>query len=130
MTNQCDKNESDVSHGNFRSLAIDTRSEILPADVKKLMDDGNLTLIDVRTPGEWEKARISGAILIPLAEFATRIKELDSNPARPMVLYCHHGMRSLRAVQLLQQYGLFHAKSMAGGIEGWSLIVDPTVPRY
>jgi len=111
-------------------VSVDTDWEIHPADVKRLLDDGNVVLVDVRTPGEWETARIMGAKLIPLAELTTRIDEIKSQPEKPIVVHCHHGMRSLRAVQWLRQIGVQHAKSMAGGIDGWSLWVDPSVPRY
>jgi len=89
---------------------------------------GGVTLIDVREPHEYQIARLEGAVLIPLRSLPSRLAELD--PSRPMVVYCHHGQRSLYAVELLRGSGFAHATSMRGGIDAWSHEVDPAVPRY
>jgi adenylyltransferase/sulfurtransferase len=83
--------------------------------------------LDVRQPWEFERARLPGAILIPLGELADRVGELD--PTRPVATYCHHGVRSLRALQLLHTLGLTNLAHLAGGIEAYSQL-DPSVPRY
>jgi adenylyltransferase/sulfurtransferase len=87
-----------------------------------------LEVIDVREPHEWEIARIPGATLIPLGSLPARVAELDSS--RELVLHCHHGQRSQRALEFLRQAGFRKLKNLRGGIEAWSQDVDPTVPRY
>jgi len=89
---------------------------------------GGFTLLDVREPHEHRIARIPGAVLIPLGSLPARLAELDSS--RPMVVYCHHGLRSLHAVELLRGAGFARAISLRGGIDAWSTEVDPGVPRY
>ena len=107
--------------------------EITPRQIKKSLDAGdpNLVLIDCRTKGEWQTARIEGARLIPLDELASRIGEIESvaDDETVIAVHCHHGSRSLRAALFLKQQG-FKALSMAGGIDVWSMDVDPSVPRY
>jgi adenylyltransferase/sulfurtransferase len=90
--------------------------------------DPNLQIVDVREPHEHAIARIEGAILIPLRTLPERMRELD--PDRSIVLHCHHGVRSLRATELLRGSGFARAKSLRGGIDAWSREVDSTVPRY
>src|SRR6202035_2957715 len=85
-------------------------------------------LLDVRNPQEWEIARIAGATLIPLHELRDRVNEVD--PTAPVVVLCHHGPRSTPATHFLRQMGLARARNLAGGIEAWSVQVDPSVPRY
>jgi len=88
----------------------------------------DFTLVDVREPHEWEIARIPGAILMPLRTIPERLPELDSS--RELVLHCHHGARSMRALEFLRQVGYSKLKNVRGGIDAWSREVDPTVPRY
>ncbi len=84
-------------------------------------------LLDVRQSEEYETARIEGAVLIPLAELPGRLSVLAKD--RPIVVMCHHGMRSAHAVQHLRAAG-FDAVNLAGGIDAWSRVVDPEVPLY
>ena len=56
------------------------------------------------------------------------LAELDSS--QEIVLYCHHGQRSMRALELLHRSGFRKLKNLRGGIDAWSREVDPTVPRY
>lgn len=85
-------------------------------------------LLDVREPWELATAAIAGAIAIPLAQLPARLGELD--PARPTIVVCHHGVRSLHACHFLAQAGFAQLANLSGGIEAWSLEVDPTVARY
>lgn len=87
-----------------------------------------LTLIDVREPYEYEIARIDGSRLIPLGELATHVSELPRTGT--LVLQCHSGGRSEHAVRMLQEAGFENALNLVGGIEAWSVEVDPAVPRY
>jgi adenylyltransferase/sulfurtransferase len=87
-----------------------------------------LTLIDVREPYEYEIARIDGSRLIPLGELATHVSELPRTGT--LVLQCHSGGRSEHAVRMLQEAGFENAMNLVGGIDVWSVEVDPAVPRY
>jgi len=87
-----------------------------------------LLLIDVREQWEYDLAKIPGAKLIPLGTLPANLNALLD--ADEVICYCHHGMRSLDAAVWLRQQGVESAKSMAGGIERWSVEVDPQVPRY
>ncbi len=89
-----------------------------------------LFLLDVREADEVETARIEGAHWIPLGELEARVGELLSQKDRPFVVHCHHGGRSEKAVRLLLERGFARAENLDGGIEAWSLTVDPGVPRY
>ncbi|MES1211485.1 MAG: rhodanese-like domain-containing protein, partial [Acidobacteriota bacterium] len=103
--------------------------EMTVDELKRRLDDGQeITVLDVRTPQEYAIARIDGTILIPLNELQDRLGELD--PEDTIVAHCHHGGRSANAVQFLRQMGYKHAINLAGGIDAWSLDVDPKVPRY
>lgn len=85
-------------------------------------------LVDCRQPEEWALCRLDGAVLIPLGELAERAPE-ELDRARPVLVYCHHGVRSINAAVLLERLG-FTADSLRGGIDQWSLRIDPRVPRY
>ncbi|MEY2518331.1 MAG: sulfur-carrier protein adenylyltransferase/sulfurtransferase [Verrucomicrobiota bacterium] len=98
-------------------------------ELKRRIDEGEaITLIDVREPYEYEVARIPGAQLIPLGELEMRAAELPRRGT--LVLQCHTGMRSEHAVRLLQEAGFENALNLEGGIEAWSVEIDPSVPRY
>ncbi len=103
--------------------------EITPAELKARLNSGEkLVLVDVREPWEQEICRIEGASLVPLGTLATSLNTLPD--VDEVICYCHHGMRSLDAAAWLRFQGFEKAKSLAGGIERWSLEVDPNVPRY
>jgi rhodanese-related sulfurtransferase len=85
-------------------------------------------LVDVREPWEIELAPFPGALAIPLGEFTRRFVELD--PDHETVLVCHHGYRSMQAAMFLAHQGFERLVNLRGGIEAWSALVDPTVPRY
>lgn len=102
---------------------------VAATEVKQRLDRGEkITLLDVREPWEYDTARIPGAKLIPLKELETRKSEL--NPEDEIVVYCHMGVRSLKAIYWLQQQGFSNLKNLSGGIEAWSTTADPSVPRY
>jgi len=106
--------------------------EITPQDVRKRVGSGeHITLVDVREPGEFELARIAGAELIPMRTVPAQLQHVEGladNAA--VIVYCHHGVRSLQVVNWLREQGVAACQSMAGGIDRWSLEVDSTVPRY
>jgi rhodanese-related sulfurtransferase len=85
-------------------------------------------LIDVREPNEYAYARLPGAVLKPLGGFRQWVQELDRD--QEYVLYCHTGARSWQAAYLLERMGFQNVYNLSGGIEAWSIHVDPSVPRY
>ncbi|MHB8502519.1 MAG: rhodanese-like domain-containing protein [Candidatus Acidiferrales bacterium] len=95
---------------------------------ERIARDEKLLLVDVREQWEYDLCRISGAKLIPLGTLPAHLNILLA--ADDVICYCHHGMRSLDAAAWLRQQGVENAKSMAGGIERWSVEIDPQVPRY
>jgi rhodanese-related sulfurtransferase len=106
--------------------------EISPVDVKRRLNAGEkLHLIDVREPHEYQQAHIEGSRLVPMRSVPATLQQLDSDADdAPLIVYCHHGVRSLNVVNWLREQGLEACQSMSGGIDAWSLTVDPSVPRY
>jgi adenylyltransferase/sulfurtransferase len=105
--------------------------EIAPVELRARLDAGeDLLLIDVREPFERELAAIERARLVPLGELSERIAELETYRDRPIVVHCHHGGRSRSACELLISEGFGKVENLATGIDGWSLQVDSSVPRY
>jgi rhodanese-related sulfurtransferase len=86
--------------------------------------------LDCREPDEHAIARIEGAMLIPMQTIPERLADLEPHRGSRIVVHCHHGVRSLRVARFLRERGFAHAQSMAGGIEAWSLEIDPATPRY
>ena len=98
-------------------------------ELKDRLDKGNKPfLLDVREPHEYSMAKIEGSVLIPLGTLPQSLDKLDRNAE--IVAYCHHGMRSADAVGFLLQQGFSNVKNLVGGIDAWSVQVDPAVPRY
>ena len=87
-------------------------------------------LLDVRRPEEHAVAALPNSKLIPLNELVTRKDEVKPPEDVPIVVYCHHGVRSQHGAAALLQLGYREVYSLAGGIDGWSVEVDPRVPRY
>jgi rhodanese-related sulfurtransferase len=89
-------------------------------------------LLDVREPWEVALARVELPGLlqrhVPMQQIPARLAELD--PSQPVVCICHHGVRSAQVVAFLQRQGHAHAYNLDGGIDAWSALVDPAVPRY
>lgn len=103
--------------------------EISASEVKQRLDRGDkLLLVDVREPYEHALSHIAGAVLIPMGSIPANFQKLDTDDE--VICFCHRGMRSLDVVNWLRHQGVASAKSMAGGIDRWSLEVDPGVPRY
>ncbi|WP_293192699.1 rhodanese-like domain-containing protein [Ottowia sp.] len=104
----------------------------LPAWLHAAAEDGAPLLLDVREPAEWQAAsvRAAGAELLqcPMHGVPARLAQLD--PDRPVAVLCHHGGRSMQVAMFLQRHGFARVANVAGGIDAWSLQVDPTVPRY
>ena len=104
--------------------------QITPQQVKQRLDAGErLRLIDVREPSELQQARIEGADLIPMGTVPQALGLFENEDA-PIVVLCHHGVRSLRVVSWLREQGVENCVSLEGGIDRWSREIDPSVPRY
>lgn len=105
--------------------------QITPSQLKAQLDAGaSPYLLDVREPSEYAIARIDGSVLIPMSEIVSRLDEIREQDGRPIVVICHHGVRSLRAAMFLAQQGLANVASLSGGIDAWSVQVDPAIRRY
>jgi rhodanese-related sulfurtransferase len=103
--------------------------EISAAQLKQRLDSGlPVVLLDVREAEELRVARLSRAVHIPMGEVPGRLHELD--PEAEIVVFCHHGGRSASVAQFLAQRDFGHVMNLAGGIDAWSALVDPSVPRY
>lgn len=87
-------------------------------------------LIDVREEDEWALARLPGAELLPLSRFIEGVAETLRDPAEALLVYCHHGTRSAHATDYLLRHGFRDVTNLAGGIDAWSLAIDPAIPRY
>lgn len=85
-------------------------------------------LLDVREDPEVSFVTLPGAVHIPIGRLAERLGELD--PDAPIVVYCHHGVRSSRAMGLLERAGFTRVRHLTGGIDAYAVQVDPTLPRY
>ena len=102
--------------------------QIDPCEVKKRLDSGaKMLLVDIRQEWEHKTCRIEGATLVPMETMASQLSLFES--AEEIVLYCHHGVRSLNAALMLRQQGIA-ARSMSGGIARWSEEIDSSVPKY
>jgi adenylyltransferase/sulfurtransferase len=103
--------------------------EITPREVKSMIDRGEKFLfVDVREKWEFDTSWIEGAVLVPMREIPANLAKFEE--ADQIILFCHHGIRSLDAAAWLRSQDIASAKSMMGGIDRWSAEIDPTVPRY
>jgi hydroxyacylglutathione hydrolase/adenylyltransferase/sulfurtransferase len=94
----------------------DPAYELTPTQVKEAMEKGDVVLIDVREPYEWDAGRIPGATHIELERLAARADEVPSD--RPIVFQCRLGVRSAMAMQAFRASG-WDAYHMGGGITRW-----------
>lgn len=105
--------------------------QLSPREVARHMaNDHPIHLVDVRQLWEHEIAALANSILIPLPELAGRTHELNLPKEELIVVYCHHGIRSLSGARILQQASFTNVVSLSGGIDAWSAEVDPTLERY
>ena len=125
----------DALTGRFREIAFGASAQ----PVTELIDYeafcgvgsseiGGASLLDVRETWEAEVASLPGALLVPLGSLPDVIDSLD--PRQEWVVYCHHGIRSLQAVDLMRQHGFENVRSLEGGIDAWAKAHDPSMARY
>ena len=113
----------------LNSHEADQKVQISARDAAALLKENpNAKLVDVRTSEEYQAAHIEGALLVDSDEKVQAIMTLPKDT--PIVVHCHHGMRSLDAASYLIGHGFTNVKSMTGGIDAWSVDVDPGIPRY
>ena len=99
------------------------------SDLKGIVDSKEkITHLDVREPGEYEICSLNNSRLIPLGDLTSRVHELDT--ADDIIVYCHHGMRSLQATRILKGMGYAKVRNLAGGIDAWAAKFDEKMPRY
>ena len=103
--------------------------EISVAELQRRRKAGDkFLLVDVREQWEYDACRIEGAKLIPMRTIPANLQALDGD--EDVICYCHHGQRSLDVATWLRAQGVENAQSLAGGIDRWSIEIDPSVPRY
>ena len=92
-----------------------------------LASDAGYVVLDVRSQLEYDMAALPGSVLIPLPELSARLNEI---PDKPLIVICHHGIRSMHAAIFLSGEGFGPIYNLRGGIDAWSTEVDGSVPRY
>jgi len=103
--------------------------EITPSETKALLArEKEVLFLDVREQWEYDTSHIEGSVLIPMREIPGNLQRIENSDQ--IVVFCHHGMRSLDVAAWLRTQGVESARSMAGGIDRWSTEIDPKVPRY
>ena len=103
--------------------------DVLPLQLREWLSENRAPrLIDVREQDEWDRCRLPGAELKPGGQIAEWSKALD--PEKEVLLYCHHGIRSLHAAMFLEAHGFSHVMHLRGGLDAYSLQADPSIPRY
>lgn len=85
-------------------------------------------VLDVREPWETEICRIADSLVVPMGQLASRLEEVPKD--RPLVVVCHHGMRSLQATVWLRSKGIGQAFNLAGGIDAWARQIDHSMAVY
>jgi rhodanese-related sulfurtransferase len=104
-------------------------AEIEPMELKQRLERGDrVSILDVREPEEVAVAAFPGALQVPMGDVPSRLAELD--PEAEWVIVCHHGMRSANVAMYLLRNGFEKVANLSGGIDEWSLTVDPATPRY
>jgi len=123
-----------IDYQGFCGITAENGSEIAElsaAAVHSMQARGDdFLLLDVREPDEFKRARIEGSTLIPLGELEDRLAEIREWKDRAVVVHCHHGGRSAKACKVLDHAGFIRVSNLTGGIEAWSLTVDPEISRY
>ena len=105
--------------------------QISPRELaEKLKSTAPPHLLDVRQPEEHAFVALPNSTLIPLGDLMMRAEEIEDWKDEEVVVYCHHGIRSLHAISQLRAMGFSKLQNLAGGIDRWTNEVDPALPRY
>ena len=106
-----------------------TTDDITVEELKQMLDrKDDFLLVDVRNPDEFAVCKITGSKKLPLPKFPDQFNELPKD--KLVVLHCHHGGRSMRALQFLRAQGYTKLKNVAGGISAWAERIDTNLPQY
>ena len=108
----------------------DTHIDLDVTEVKRLLDTGEIVLIDCREEAERQTACIDGSLWLPLSRWEEVAGQLQSCADRRIAVHCHHGGRSLRVTRWMRENGYPQTQNMAGGIDAWSREIDDQVPIY
>jgi adenylyltransferase/sulfurtransferase len=95
---------------------------------EKLFSEAPWTLVDVREPYEFDICRLPQACLIPVSRISQQLERIPRD--KPVVMYCHHGVRSTQVIRFLQQEGFTNLYNLSGGIDAWAREVDEAMERY
>lgn len=102
--------------------------QISAVEASVLKESGEATFLDVREEAELAICKIEGAVHIPTREIPEKQGILPKD--KPVVVFCHHGMRSLKVQEFLTSKGFSNIINMEGGIHAWSCDVDTRVAQY
>lgn len=96
---------------------------------QRIESNAPVRLVDCREPWEHQLVRLADSTNIPMNDTPSRVEEYRGFD-EPTVVYCHHGVRSLHVVSWLRSQGVENVASLRGGIDAWTMQVDPSLPRY
>ena len=103
---------------------------ISPTQLRDLIDDpdAEIIIVDVREDWELEKCKIENCLHIPMGTIPHELHQLEFN--LPIIVYCHHGLRSMQVANFLTSRGFIHVLNLEGGINAWAQEVDPDMVTY
>ena len=105
--------------------------EIEPADLRTLLaGETPPFVVDCRESDERNLASIQDTVHVPMGEISAHLPDLEQHAEETVVVHCHHGVRSLQVVAFLKEAGFEDIRSLAGGIDRWSIEIDSSIPRY
>ena len=119
-----------IDYEAYCGLPADTEPGISPAELRVLLDAGQVALVDVREPAEWEINRIGGAVLIPKSSIDSGAGLANLPTGKPVVLYCKSGVRSADALAAVKRAGFADAQHLRGGIVAWAAEFEPDMVVY
>jgi len=108
--------------GAARNLSI---HNIPPSDAERLVAEGGVLILDVRTPKEYEGGHLPGAKLFPILEMSKRISGLPADKTQPILVYCGTGVRSAKAAHALYRNGYRDIYNLIGGLRAWVAAQKP-----
>jgi rhodanese-related sulfurtransferase len=133
LASVCQRNENlpveEVIETILAGHEADQKIQIAPEEVaERLRSGGETSLIDVRSREEWDAVHIEGSTFFTQELMNEMMSKWPKD--RGIIFICHHGIRSLDAAAFFAGHGFQNVRSMTGGIDSWSLRVDPGLPRY
>jgi rhodanese-related sulfurtransferase len=102
--------------------------EISVNEAAKLRASSEAIFLDVREPNELSICSIENSLHIPMGEIPNRVEHLPKD--KDLIVFCHHGMRSMQVVNFLQARGFENAINLGGGIHAWAIEQDPKMDKY